>query len=624
MEKIYCHLLPLNISLKALLCAVILHVLANTGCSQPQYIQVGTLPVPAAGQRVELFDAQNQIWFSIPTYYNGYQHAVYYCKPGANDAFSWNPTTSNSDQLDFGRTASNGTNLYFNGTYVSASAFAPINGNGSIGAWQETTHFPISTFPGWSLHQEFVFNGRFYILGGWHGDTAPFYPYVYYATIQGDGSMGTFVQTTSLPLGMASHSAIVTAGGKVYVAYSTNLFLAQIAADGSIGGWVTQPPVAGMNHSIETGNDGMALVGDRLVIVDNLNTFVCFLNSSGQLASVAATINNPFDFGPRYVYANNGTIYVTSTTTGQIYRLDGLPTAFPHAATAIAILNNGFVVSNNITDGGYGYTNTPTVRIIGGGGSGAQAVVVVSNGVVTAINVLNAGFGYTNAPLVVIEPPYILNPVLGISAMSFLSFSNLTVGGNYQLQQKWAWYWTNQPVSFTATNSLFTQMVAGVRGSGDFQLALNPVPSQAFATAQMVNGFVVGATVTAGGSGYVTAPAVTISGRGGSHATAVSQISGGTVTNISITDAGIGYTNTPTVEIAPPPAAAVFPTVQPVMRVDCASMAPYDNYQIQLTPGIGGTWGNWNGGLFSPTATTNSQYLFITNRTGFFRLQYVP
>ncbi len=127
-----------------------------------------------------------------------------------------------------------------------------------------------------------------------------------------------------------------------------------------------------------------------------------------------------------------------------------------------------------------------------------------------------------------------------------------------------------------------------------------------------------------GGSGYVTSPAVSIVGGHGTNATAISQISGGVVTNISITSAGIGYTSTPTVEIAPPPAAAVFPTVQPVMRVDSANLAPYDNYQVQFMPAIGGTWADWNGGLFTPTDVTNSQFLFITNSTGFFQLLYEP
>ena len=296
----------------------------------------------------------------------------------------------------------------------------------------------------------------------------------------------------------------------------------------------------------------------------------------------------------------------------------------PRTATASAVLAYDFVVSANVTDGGYGYTNTPIVRIVGGGGSGAQAVAVMSNGVVIAVNVLDAGYGYTGTPLIVIDPPFIPNPVLGIATLSCLSFSDLALGGVYQLQQSVGWYWSNQPVTFTATNALYTQMVAGMAGSGDYRMALNPVPAQAFATAIVDYGFVVHATVTSGGSGYVTPPAVTIVGGGGSNATAVANISGGVVTSITISDAGIGYTDTPTVQIDPPPAAAISPMVSPVMRVDCTSLAPYVNYQIQFKSALGGAWANWNAGLFSPTGVTNSQYLFITNAVGFFRVTYAP
>ncbi|MGD0905742.1 MAG: LamG-like jellyroll fold domain-containing protein, partial [Terracidiphilus sp.] len=135
-------------------------------------------------------------------------------------------------------------------------------------------------------------------------------------------------------------------------------------------------------------------------------------------------------------------LYVYESTNGPSF-----------TATAAPDVTNGFVVGATLSDGGNGYTNTPSVRIIGGGGNGAQAEAVVSNGVVIAIDILDAGSGYTNTPIVVIDPPFIANPVLDGSPMSFLTFSNLTLGGVYQLQEAAAWYWTNQPVSFTATNS---------------------------------------------------------------------------------------------------------------------------------------------------------------------------
>ena len=374
-------------------------------------------------------------------------------------------------------------------------------------------------------------------------------------------------------------------------------------------------------------------LGMLTVYVDGVVNAVQIGSDDGTpFTRIAYDVNMPFLIGAITFFNGPGEFWTGKIDDIRIYNRALSPYEVaqlyaiesPRTANGTASLAGGFVVGVSINFGGYGYTNAPLVRFIGGGGSEAGAFAVVSNGVVTSITVTNAGYGYTNTPLVVIEPPFIPNPVLSIAPMSFLAFSNLTMGGAYQMQQFAGWYWANQPVSFTATNGLYTQMFAGVWDSGDFRLALNPVPSQAFATPQVVNGFVVGATVTSGGSGYVTSPAITIVGKGGTNATAVSHISGGVVTSISITSAGIGYTNTTTIQIAPPPAAAVSPTVSPVMRVDSANLAPYDNYQIQFVPAIGGTWGNWNGGLFSPTDVTNSQYLFITNNTGFFQLLYEP
>jgi hypothetical protein len=98
-------------------------------------------------------------------------------------------------------------------------------------------------------------------------DANPPYSDVYHAPILSGGALGSFVQTTSLPVGMYGHSATVTADGKVYVTYGTNLFFAQIAADGSIGSWVKQPGIAGLNH-INAGNTGIAVMSNLLVIVE--------------------------------------------------------------------------------------------------------------------------------------------------------------------------------------------------------------------------------------------------------------------------------------------------------------------------------------------------------------------
>lgn len=77
---------------------------------------------------------------------------------------------------------------------------------------------------------------------------------------------------------------------------------------------------------------------------------------------------------------------------------------------------------------------------------------------------------------------------------------------------------------------------------------------QATAAATVVNGFVVGATITDGGSGYTKAPKVVISGGGGTGATATATIdANGSVTGISIVSSGSKYTGIPIVTIDAPP-----------------------------------------------------------------------
>ena len=66
------------------------------------------------------------------------------------------------------------------------------------------------------------------------------------------------------------------------------------------------------------------------------------------------------------------------------------------------------------------------------------------------------------------------------------------------------------------------------------------------------SGRVTSIVISNGGTGYTSAPSVTISGGGGSGAAATAVVSGGIVTPINIIDGGYGYTSVPTVTIAPP------------------------------------------------------------------------
>lgn len=60
-------------------------------------------------------------------------------------------------------------------------------------------------------------------------------------------------------------------------------------------------------------------------------------------------------------------------------------------------------------------------------------------------------------------------------------------------------------------------------------------------------GEIIAITVTNGGTGYTTAPTVSITGGGGTGATAVAVLSGDEVSEVIITNPGSGYTSAPTI-----------------------------------------------------------------------------
>ena len=111
----------------------------------------------------------------------------------------------------------------------------------------------------------------------------------------------------------------------------------------------------------------------------------------------------------------------------------------------------------------------------------------------------------------------------------------------------------------TYTGSVSSTPLSGTLSVSDGTYSWNIMDGnpgqQATATAQLVNGFVIGVTVTNGGEGYSEAPVVIIDGNG-TAATATAVVENGVLTAINADTAGSGYTNA-TVNIAAPPAPYV-------------------------------------------------------------------
>ena len=105
----------------------------------------------------------------------------------------------------------------------------------------------------------------------------------------------------------------------------------------------------------------------------------------------------------------------------------------PRVATAQSSLTAGYLTGISITDPGSGYTTVPTVRVVGGGGTGATVVALVEAGRVVSLVITSAGSGYTETPRIVIEsPPFI--PTIAISVSKVLVKQKVRLNHNYVLE----------------------------------------------------------------------------------------------------------------------------------------------------------------------------------------------
>jgi len=217
-------------------------------------------------------------------------------------------------------------------------------------------------------------------------------------------------------------------------------------------------------------------------------------------------------------------------------------------ATAIAFTDGKGVITNIfLTDRGSGYLIAPTVTIAGGEGIGATATSTISPVTVIAINPSNTGSGYTSVPTV---------NIIGGGGTGATAIAILGTGAT-----------ADQVVGYTITNpgtgytSDPTVIISGGGGAG--------------ATAEAsAGGFVTGITVTAGGTGYTSSfslsnPIVVTIADPAPAATATAVLGtglqSGQVVNLRITASGSRYTIAPTVTIAAPPGSGTPATATAIL-----------------------------------------------------------
>ena len=370
-----------------------------------------------------------------------------------------------------------------------------------------------------------------------------------------------------------------------------------------------------------------------------LNTLVSFNGANGQNPAAALTLGRDGNFYGTTAGSpglSDGTVFVMIIAAPTITQppqnqsnIAGQPAAFSVGAAgppplayqwyftntnlqstagAVAQFDYGYVFGAVVTNGGSGYTVVPNVQFVGGGGQGAVGTVNLSNGMVLSINVTNAYPGYTSAPAVLIDPPngYLIgqtNTTLNISAIS----SN-NVGGYYVVISNSVGSITSSVATLTLDYppSILQPPQSQVQYLGsnvDFSVAAGGTPpfsyhwwavagqqSNAAAVPVVLGGpgFVLAATITSGGVGYLAVPAVQFVGGSGSGAAGIAVVSNQMVIAINITTNGSGYATTPpTIQIAAPSALSLAGQTGTNLLLPAVTNLNAGNYYVVVTNNYG-------------------------------------
>ena len=231
---------------------------------------------------------------------------------------------------------------------------------------------------------------------------------------------------------------------------------------------------------------GVSEIDDLLSTVDSVDGGTVLLGSTQRLtlvgaASSATATATIVDGGIKFInvtsrgggYTSTPTVGIGSAPSGGV---TGVATAIMISGVVVCTDNVNpnaqSVQSVRIVNAGTGYTVAPTIKFIGGGGSGAAATSVIENGIVGIITVTNGGSGYTSSPTITF---------VGVSTVSAAATAVVSAAGTIS-----AIYITNAGAGYTLAPTISVSNPAST-SIGDFTFNETVTGSSSGTTAKVRN-----------------------------------------------------------------------------------------------------------------------------------------
>ncbi|MHB8362477.1 MAG: hypothetical protein ACYDBX_02555 [Patescibacteria group bacterium] len=314
--------------------------------------------------------------------------------------------------------------------------YASINSNGTIGSWQGTTSLPVATYEATSV----VYNGYMYEIGGF-GTAA-----VYYAPILSNGTLGSWIATTPLPVATRVATSVVY-NGYVYEIggyIATVYYSSQLTQSASPGYFTIASNVSGNFSDIFSLDPyGNAIFAGSVTTggtpADVAEEVIGSGASPGDIVSASSinpassNINNFTAIKTTHPYSNN-MIGVISTNPSIILHQQNLPNALPLALAGrvlVKITNyNGNIKAGDMITGsqfaGYGELATTGGRVVG------MALNSLNSSTPGVSTFTYNGTNYLKGEILMLVKNEYYNPV--VSQVSGLSYQDIQdIGGNINI-----------------------------------------------------------------------------------------------------------------------------------------------------------------------------------------------
>ncbi len=246
------------------------------------------------------------------------------------------------------------------GAFQATSYVAPLNANGTIGAWTTTTPLPAPQ----TSHATVANNGYLYVVGGNTGTTCV--TTVRYTPINANGTLGAWTTTSALPGPRCGNvEAVTIANGFMYAAggydnanVTRSVYYAPINANGTLGAWQTNANsfiVTREYNGLEALNGYLyAIAGQDTVsgATSTTSVEVAALNANGSVGAFSATTSLPAPRGELATEVVNGRVYAIGGGTGSsganpqanvYYTAQAAPDAEPPTVSLTAPANGATV-----------------------------------------------------------------------------------------------------------------------------------------------------------------------------------------------------------------------------------------------------------------------------------------